>query len=113
MNTIDQLRKVATHNLTRIGATMDYDRITDTLIVLANTLANTETDEFIWCLGEGDEFTLDSLIVGAYWHFTEWHGGQHSKGYLALCALGEVFSPGMSMPETDNSAYQLLNELAE
>jgi hypothetical protein len=56
---------------------------------------------------------LDDLIVGAYWHYSEWHGGQSSKSYVALCALGQVFTPGMSRADEDNEAYQALNSLAE
>lgn len=41
------------------------------------------------------------------------NGGQSSKGYAALSALGQVFQPNMEMPDDENLAYQLLNELAE
>lgn len=112
MNHINALFNVVDHNLATINGTMDYDRITDSLITLANTVHNTEGD-IDWSIGEFGEFCLDDLIVGAYWHYTEWHGGQWSKGYEALSALGRVFDPGMTYPEKDNSAYQLLNELAE
>jgi hypothetical protein len=46
------------------------------LIDLAHAIkAEAETD---WSLGEFLECSLDSLIVGAYWSLTEWHGGQSS-----------------------------------
>ena len=115
MNHINALRKVVTNNISRLGATMDYDRITDSIIVLANTIANSETDENTWYLGECDEFTLDSLLVGAYWHYTEWHGGQDSREYAALCALGQIFNPGMSSLDDESSekyVYDLLAEMA-
>lgn len=116
MNRIDALRKVATHNISRIDATLDYSRITDALIVLSNTIMETETDETTWYLGECEEFALDDLIIGAYWHFTDWHAGQYSKSYAALCALGQVFNPGMTSLEDETSAkyvYDMLGELAE
>ena len=120
MNHIDALRKVVTHNISRLNATMDYDRVTDSIIVLANTIANSETDENTWYLGECDEFTLDSLLVGAYWHYTEWHGraqtsGQSSKGYVALSTLCQVFDPGMSSLDDESGekyVYDLLAEMA-
>ena len=114
MNRIDALRKVATHNLTRIDASMGYDRITDTIISLSNVIMDTDTGEDTWWLGEHDEFSLADLITGAYWHYTEWHGGQNSKGYAALCALGRVFDPGMTSPEEeqDNQAYLQLDIMA-
>ena len=112
MNHINALFKVVDHNLATINGTMDYDRITDTLIALANSVHNTD-DEIDWEIGEFGMFCLSDLIVGAYWHFTEWHAGQTSKSYAALCALGQVFNPGMSDVEEDNEAYILLNELAD
>ena len=53
------------------------------------------------------------MIVGAYWHYSEWHGGQTSDGYAALCALGKIFRPGMTGPEEGNMTYQMLEEMAE
>ena len=55
---------------------------------------------------------LMDLIVGAYWHYTEWHSGQWSKGYAALSALGRIYSPNMETVDPDNMAYQGLNRLA-
>jgi len=113
MNHINALFNVVDHNLATINGTMDYDRITDALIALANAVHNDdELSEDIWYIGEFGEFCLADLITGAYWHYTEWHGGQWSKGYAALSALGQVFNPGMSSVEDDNSAYILLNDLA-
>lgn len=114
---IERLYKAAYRSIFTITGKLDYNRVTDCLIKLANTLEETETDETVWYIGECDGCGLDNLIVGAYWHYTDWHGGQYSKGYAALCALGLIFSPGMANgPETDSSeqeAYDLLNDMAE
>jgi hypothetical protein len=114
MKNIINLFNIVDKNLCTINGTMDYGRITDTIIALANAVDDYDGDdsENLWYIGEFETCSLDDLIVGAYWHYTEWHGGQWSKGYAALCALGQVFSPNMSMPEEDNLAYQLLNDLA-
>ena len=105
---------VIDHNLGSINGTMDYARITECIIRLADYLSENETNEETWWLGEhGYLNALDYVIVGAYWHYTEWHGGQWSQGYRALSALGAVFEPDMSWPEPDNDTYQLLNNLAE
>lgn len=110
---IERLFNVIDKSLFFITGTLDYERITDALIVLSNELINTETDESIWYLGECGNCMLGDLIEGAYWHFTEWHSGQFSKGYAALSALGQIFDPGMSCSDEDNTCYQSLNELAE
>ena len=113
MDTIEKLYNIAHHNLGTINGTMDYNRITDTLITLSNVICDSETEENIWWIGESGYFSLSDLIAGAYWHYTEWHGGQSSKGYAALSALGQVFQPNMEMPDDENIAYELLNKLAE
>lgn len=81
------------------------------LIELCNCINNEEETD--WSIGEFTEASLDSLIVGAYWSLTEWHGGQESIEYAALSALGGIFNPGMgSAPDEDDNvytAYSLIN----
>lgn len=84
------------------------------LIELGNAVKENETDESLWSLGEFSECDVGSLISGAYWALTEWHGGQSSQSYAAMCALGRVFSPGhTSGPEPESSeeiAYQIVGD---
>ena len=71
-------------------------------VIIALCDAIKAEDETNWSLGECGECTLDSFLIGAYWSLTEWHGGQWSDEYAALCAIGSIFSPGMtSPPESD------------
>jgi hypothetical protein len=80
----------------------DYDCFCNDIVNLCQTLNSEETDEFIWhSIGEFGEFCLSDLIIGAYWHFTEWHGGQASKSYLALSSLGTIVTPNYSQLEED------------
>jgi len=88
----------------------------DALARLGNAINETDTSgeeyDFIWdSLGEHTEAPLGDLIVGAYWSLSEWHGGQSSPEYAALCALGEVFKPGCTGPpspeESEWTAYML------
>jgi len=83
------------------------------LIELGNAVHSSESEEIFWGLGEGNESDIGSLIIGAYWSLTEWHAGQASPSYAALCSLGRVFSPGLSDgPENESgeySAYELCN----
>lgn len=83
------------------------------LTLLGDAVHNRETPEGIWSdLGEFTEASLGDLIVGAYWALTEWHGGQFSATYAALCSLGQVFSPGFADgPEPESgefTAYELI-----
>jgi hypothetical protein len=85
------------------------------LTLLEKALHKHELPEEIWCsLGEFSEACLGDLIVGAYWACSEWHDGQCSDTYAALCSLGQVFSPGMTdAPDSEESeftAYELIGE---
>lgn len=54
--------------------------------------------------GEFLECSAPDLIIGSYWALTEWHRGQGSAEYAARCALGDIFSPGMTAgPEPGSS----------
>ena len=113
MTRIKRLFNLIDKNLFLINPTLDYNQLTKAITLLANELHSTETNETIWSLGECGNCTLDDLIVGAFWHYTEWHSGQWSVEYAALSALGEVFSPGMTTVEEENDSYVALNELAQ
>ena len=79
-------------------------QLSEALIDLGNCIKN--EDETDWSMGEGNEATLDSLVIGAYWILTEWHSGQTSITYAALSTLGSIFNPGMSSaPTEDDSEY--------
>ena len=93
----------------------DYERATRLIILLAIQLEEREESD-VWWIGEDDEFSLAELIIGAYWHYTEWHGGQHSLEYRALSTLGQIFNPGMTTgPEEGGElyAYESLADLAQ
>jgi len=113
LNNITRYFDVINNSLFLTNGVLGYDRITDAIIALSNTIAGYDGDtEEIWWIGESGNCCLSDLIVGAYWHYTEWHSGQWSKGYAALSALGYIFNPGMTYPETDNEAYIMLNDMA-
>ena len=78
------------------------------LIALADAVKGEDDDNDSWLyLGESSDCSCSDLIVGAYWALTEWHAGQYSDTYRALCALGGIYSPGMESAPTDDesSAY--------
>ena len=114
---ITRLYNVAYRSTFTITGTLEYSRVTDTIIRLVDMVAETETDEFtLTDIGEHNEACLADLIIGAFWHYTAWHGGQDSQGCAALSALGQVFSPGMADgPEEgtgEHASYEMLNQLA-
>ena len=88
------------------------------LLALVKAVNEEESlDEFIFDMGEGGECCLGDLIVGAFWAFQEWHGGQDSKEYAVMCELGSIFNPGMANgPEEDSpeeTAYEQINQWFE
>lgn len=76
-----------------------------------SVMAEDETD---WEIGEGEECSLDNVIVGAYWAMGDWHGGQSSPEYSTLSRLGEIFQPGMTSERDleggDRAMYDAVND---
>ena len=115
--TITMLHGVIENSVCTINGKLSYSRITDAIIKLANVIRETETDEFVWYIGEYSHATLMDIVVGAYWHYSQYHNGQDSKEYVALSTLGTIYSPGMECePEEESSEYdfyKMLNDLGD
>jgi hypothetical protein len=113
---ITRLYNVVNNSLCTVSGKLSYNRLTDATIKLATLLSDTYTDEDVWSIGEYNEADLMGLIIGAYWHYTEWHGGQSSQGYKALSALSMIYWPNMETGPEDGTgehcAYELLNNMA-
>lgn len=100
--------------LFRVDGNLSYLRAVEAMRRLANSVEDDETDESDWYLGESGETTLDSLLVGSYWFFVHYHGGQDSPEYAAQCAICSIFSPGMSSgPEDESSEKDVYNAWIE
>jgi len=111
---IERLFHVINNSLFTINGKLEYPRITDAIIKLAIELQETETDEFIWYIGEGGDCCLMDLIVGAYWHYSQWHNGQDSKEYVALSQLGLIYSPGFECePDEGTSEHDVFESLKD
>lgn len=95
------------------GPTIDFPNALIDLANAVHALDHTDDDtEFIWSsVGEHTECPLGDLITGAYWSLTEWHGGQESDTYAALCALGQVFTPGCTSGLEEDSTEYLVYEM--
>jgi hypothetical protein len=117
LSTIKRLHRVLERNITQIDPPLDYDRVIRALELLGLAVHQYEGDDDDWLYIGEFSYTPDSFIVGAYWHLIEWHSGQWSDSYRALCALGLVFKPGMTdgpEPEScEQDIYDMLNNLAE
>lgn len=80
--------------------------------LLCELLNDTETDESTWSMGECGECSLDSLIVGAYYYFSDYHGGQSTEEYATLSALGSIFGfPGRSGLDDDSPEKAVYEQL--
>jgi len=96
------------------GATIDLPAALIALADAVHALDYTDdSTESMWgSVGEHTECPLGDLIIGAYWALTAWHGGQTSDTYAALCALGQVFNPGMtSGPEPGSGEADVFDAL--
>ena len=86
----EEFNKIAESSLFRLDGE-DIDICSAMTNICLSIIDEEETD---WSLGECGEFTLDALIVGAYWAMVHCHGGQSSPEYATQCAIGAIFDPG-------------------
>ena len=100
MNTKEIYQEIIKSDLCYLaGPRIDLEQMT--LDLCAAIKAEKETD---WNIGEFETFSLSDYIIGAFWAFSQWHAGQNSQSYAALCALGSIFTPGMcDGPEPESS----------
>lgn len=108
---IKALHSAITDSLFTIQPRLAPSRIPHALQLLCKILRDTDTDEFIWCIGEYGHCSLDTLLVGAYWYFTDYHEGQYSESYATLCSIGTIFSPGMSSLDEDSQEFEVYQAL--
>jgi glutathione S-transferase len=102
------------NNILAAANTGDYDKTTRGIILLADQLTEHESIGTWLDIGEFGEFTLADLVVGGYWFYADYHGGQASPEYRALSSLGGVYSPGMTHgPDSPGeiAAYEMLEDL--
>lgn len=71
------------------------------------------TDDTDWSIGESSYASLDSLIVGAYWFYSENYDGQTSDEYLTLCTIGQIFKPGQSSLAIDTPEFEVYSALTQ
>jgi hypothetical protein len=92
---------------------LTYAKTVQALNLLARLISDYPGDNDDWIyIGECSCISLDSLLVAAYWHLSHWYSGQWSDEYRALCAIGEIFSPGMSSePVRGGSEYHCYKAL--
>jgi hypothetical protein len=113
MKTIKKLHTIVEASLfSTKGDIVSYDRTIDAIVKLCDVL-ETNIDESVWSIGESSTASLDDLIVGAYWFFADYHNGQRSKEYAALCALGRIFKPGMSSGCGSDSCEEMVYQALE
>ena len=104
------------NNILAAADSGDYHKTTCGMILLADQLSEHESISTWLDIGEFGEFTLADLVVGGFWFYTDYHGGQASPEYRALSSLGGVYSPGMTHgPDTEGelAAYQMLEDLSK
>lgn len=91
-----------------------YESLHEKIIELCELIS--EENDVDW-FDEQCDYYLSDLVVAAFWHYTEWHGGQYHETYKALSSLSLIYDPGMSCGcESDSSEeiiYNQLQELAE
>lgn len=107
---ITRIFNVIDRSLFTIDPPLDYDRTIEAITKLANMVHEFDASDDgyeLWSIGEFGHASLDNLLIGAYWFCCDYHGGQSSPEYACQCAIGQVFSPGMSSLDHDEESSEL------
>lgn len=90
-----------------------YGDVVDALTELAARVESAE--DVSWDHGEFELADLAAVIVGAFWHSVDCHGGMWSDVYALQCALGRIYTPGMMEcgPGDDTSEAEVYAQLLE
>lgn len=112
---IHRLHDLVDRNLFSIDAALGYDRLSVAITKLADATHALPHDddrtEFIWSIGEHSSASLDSLMVGAYWHYSE---GNSDSERAAYNALSNIFTPGFgTQPDPDTCECDVYNALEQ
>lgn len=99
---------------TRPENPLSSSEIQDKLSELTDLILKYEGEDE-WYIGEGMEACLSDMYVGCYWALADCYSGQTSQEYSTLCKMGEIFSPGMTGLDKENSgefgAYEQFCEI--
>lgn len=84
---------------------ISYARAMKAMELMAGLVHDYDSDsESLWYIGESGSADMANMLAGSYWFFVHYHSGQWSEEYRTQCAIGAVFSPGMSGLDKDNSS---------
>ena len=110
---IERLYQTVAHGLFYNNSALGYVECLEAIEELAIAVHATETDENVWYIGEHEEASLDTLIIGAFWFCSDYHGGQSSLEYRVLSRLSEIYQPGSSNGPEDDTGEQSTYEALE
>lgn len=117
-NRLVRIHGIIDRSLFTVNPPLTYQKTMRATEILAKLVHEYEWDtERIWYIGESGSCTLDSLIVGAYWFFGDYQGGQWSDEYRTQCVVGKVYLPGPIShgPEhesSEESVYQAFESIS-
>lgn len=118
LNQIERVYKLIFNSVFTVTGNLDYERLGDAVELLCELLVSFDAEDCEqWYIDPYCSCSLGDMIVGLYWHYVEWHGGQYSTSYRVLCRLGQIYKPNMSCePEegtSEHDAYSLMNDIAK
>lgn len=112
---IQRVYELVRRSLFHIDPPLTYSRTLKAIEILAKLVHEypDEDSDWLWySVGEFSECSLADLLPGVYWYCCDYHGGMGSDEYRLQSVVGEVFNPGMTSLDKDNSEYEAYCALA-
>ena len=114
MRNIERIYNVIYNSVFTIKGSLNYSRVSYALVLLCDEISKIPDDETegIWYIGEHGWCSLDSLIVGAYWHFSE--SLQSLEVYESLSDIyTSNYCTGVGEGTSEEGAYNMLEQLRQ
>lgn len=114
MKYVTRLHRVCERALFSADSTLDINRTIEALTRLATAVLDHRGDSCkLWMVGADSNAAVDSLLIGAYYHAADYHGGQSCPVYVLLCQIGQIYTPGYSERDDLDEAERMVVDALE
>jgi hypothetical protein len=116
MQKLIDLHKQIDLSINSINPVFHYSALAEKFIELCELIENLPDDNDNWYyIGDDCYENIVYNLVGAFWHYMQWHAGQNSIEYRAYCALNSIYTPNMETEPTssDDEGFNTYTSLCE
>ncbi len=113
MTRLEKIHGLICNTLFTIEPPLTANKLPKAFQTMVKLIQSEPLDSNWHSIGEFSAATIEDLIVGAYWFYSENYCGQASEEYATMCVIGSIFDPGRTRlgKGTELEVYQALEKL--